>query len=226
MSATHLAIIMDGNGRWAKQQGLSRTEGHKVGAEKVREMTTYCSKQAAIKQLTLYAFSTENWKRPKLEVEFLMKLLSKYLKNETEVYLQNGVKFQAIGDISRFSNRLKDEIQALQNATARCTQLTQYMALNYGAHDEICRAANQLVQQNSAITPESLQAALDQPHNVDLLIRTGNEQRLSNFLLWQCVYAEFFFTPTLWPDFTTSELETMLNDFGKRERRFGAISAS
>ena len=220
----HVAIIMDGNGRWAKERGLNRTAGHEEGAKTVRRITQYCS-DIKVKYLTLYAFSTENWERPKLEVEFLMKLLEKYLKKELEVYLQNNIRFKAIGDLSRFSKSLQNTIYETQNKTANCSGLTQVLALNYGSKNEIIRAVKKLNELNLEVTEENLELCLDTAGmgDVDVLIRTSGEVRLSNYLLWQNAYAEMFFTQTYWPDFTASELDDILSDFSKRERRFGGI---
>ncbi|MBD3809268.1 MAG: di-trans,poly-cis-decaprenylcistransferase [Sulfuricurvum sp.] len=220
---SHIAIIMDGNGRWAEAQGRNRSHGHEQGAEIVRTITSYCSNHPEIDQLSLYAFSTENWKRPKLEVEFLMKLLEKYLKSERSTYLNNNVRFEPIGDLSIFSKSLRKVIDDLQNATHDCNGLVQNLALNYGARDEIVRAVNNLLP-HTPITVEQLNNALDCKHNIDLLIRTGGDHRLSNFLLWQSAYAELFFTDTLWPDFTTKELETIIKKFRTVERRFGGLN--
>jgi len=219
----HLAIIMDGNGRWAKKRGLKRVEGHKRGAEVVRDITTYCAKNPEIEILTLYAFSTENWKRPKMEVDFLMRLLENYLKKELDTYIKNDVKFETIGDISKFSDKLKKRIEYTKEVTKNNKKLTQVLALNYGSRDEITRAVKKLIEKNEEITPENIQKNLDISRDVDLLIRTSGEIRVSNFLLWQIAYAEMFFTKTLWPDFTSNELETIINEFKKRERRFGGI---
>jgi undecaprenyl diphosphate synthase len=219
----HLAIIMDGNGRWAKKRGLKRIEGHKKGAEVVKEITTYCANNPEISILTLYAFSTENWKRPKMEVEFLMKLLDNWLKNELETYIKNDVKFETIGNIEKFSDKLKKRIEKTKEITKNNKKLTQVLALNYGSKNEITRAVKKLMQINEEITEENIQKHLDISRDVDLLIRTSGEVRLSNFLLWQCAYAEMFFTKTLWPDFTVDELDIILKDFKKRERRFGGI---
>jgi undecaprenyl diphosphate synthase len=220
----HIAMIMDGNGRWAKERGLKRTAGHKKGAEVVREITTYCAK-IGIKYLTLYAFSTENWKRPKLEVEYLMKLLEKYLKEELEVYLENNIKFRAIGDLSKFSKSLQNRILKTQEATSSCTGLTQVLALNYGSKDEIIRAIKKLNEKGLEVSEENLETCLDTAGipPVDIMIRTSGEVRLSNYLLWQNAYAEMFFIQTYWPDFTKSELDDIISDFSKRERRFGAV---
>ncbi len=219
----HIAIIMDGNGRWAEQQGKKRVKGHEAGAKIVKEITTYCSNNPEIERLTLYAFSTENWKRPRLEVEFLMKLLDNYLKNELEVYLQNNVRFEPIGDIRAFSKSLQKTIVMVQEKTAHCDGLVQSLALNYGAQDEIVRAVNSLKNTDSDITAQMLFNALDCKHSVDLLIRTGGDKRLSNFLLWQAAYAELFFVDTLWPDFSVKELEKIIKKFKKVERRFGGL---
>jgi len=219
----HLAIIMDGNGRWAKKRGLKRIEGHKKGAEVVKEITTYCANNPEIDMLTLYAFSTENWKRPKMEVDFLMKLLDNWLKKELDTYIKNDVKFETIGDITKFSDKLKKRIEHTKEVTKNNKKLTQVLALNYGARDEITRAVKKLIEKSEEITPENIQKNLDLSRDVDLLIRTSGEVRVSNFLLWQIAYAEMFFTPTLWPDFTSVELEKILNEFKKRERRFGGI---
>lgn len=220
----HIAMIMDGNGRWAKERGLKRTAGHKKGAEVVREITTYCA-EIGIKYLTLYAFSTENWKRPKLEVEYLMKLLEKYLKDELKVYLENNIKFRAIGDLSKFSKSLQTRILKTQELTSSCSGLTQVLALNYGSKDEIIRAIKKLNEKGLEVSEENLEACLDTAGipPVDIMIRTSGEVRLSNYLLWQNAYAEMFFIQTYWPDFTKSELDDIVSDFSRRERRFGAV---
>jgi len=219
----HLAIIMDGNGRWAKKRGLKRIDGHKKGAEVVKEITTYCANNPEISILTLYAFSTENWKRPKMEVEFLMKLLDNWLKKELDTYMKNNVKFETIGDISKFSDKLKKRIEYTKEQTKNNTKLTQVLALNYGSKNEITRAVKKLISLNEEITEENIQKNLDISRDVDILIRTSGEIRLSNFLLWQCAYAEMFFTNTLWPDFTAEELDKIIKAFHLRERRFGGI---
>ena len=220
----HIAMIMDGNGRWAKERGLNRTSGHEEGAKTVRRMTQYCS-DIGIKYLTLYAFSTENWERPKLEVEFLMKLLERYLKKELEVYLKNNIKFKAIGDLNRFSKSLQKTISDTEIKTSNCTGLTQVLALNYGSKNEIIRAIKKLNEQNLEVNESNLESCLDTAGmgDVDILIRTSGEIRLSNYLLWQNAYAEMFFTQTYWPDFSESELDDIISDFIKRERRFGGI---
>ncbi|KIM10545.1 MAG: UDP pyrophosphate synthase [Sulfuricurvum sp. PC08-66] len=221
--AQHLAIIMDGNGRWAKARGQNRTKGHEKGAEVIRTISEYAANHPQIAQLTLYAFSTENWKRPKTEVDFLMKLLERYLDSERDTYLKNSIRFNTIGDLSVFSPKLQAKIAQLKTDTAHGEKLLHTLAFNYGAHDEITRAAQKLQASQTPITVESLTAALDMPTPVDLLLRTGGDMRLSNFLLWQASYAELFFTPTLWPDFTAQELDAILSKFAGIERRFGGI---
>ena len=221
--AKHIAIIMDGNGRWAEMQGKKRVKGHEAGAKVVKAITTYCSNNEEIERLTLYAFSTENWKRPRLEVEFLMKLLEKYLKDELPSYLENNVKFEPIGDTRAFSKSLQKTIKMVEEKTAHCDGLVQSLALNYGAQDEILRAVNSLKKSEKEITNEMLSNALDCKEDVDILIRTGGDRRLSNFLLWQAAYAELFFIDKLWPDFSSKDLEKIVKEFTKRERRFGGL---
>ncbi|MGB6329947.1 MAG: di-trans,poly-cis-decaprenylcistransferase [Halarcobacter sp.] len=220
----HIAIIMDGNGRWAKERGLKRTAGHEEGAKRVRDITTHCS-DIGVKYLTLYAFSTENWSRPKLEVEFLMKLLDSWLKKELPIYLKNSTKFKAIGDISRFSKSLQKTITQTEEKTANGTELTQVLALNYGSQDEMLRAMKKLREKDLEITKENFEACLDTAGMppVDMLIRTSGEIRLSNYLLWQNAYAEMFFVSSYWPEFSTQDLDDLISDFNSRERRFGGI---
>jgi len=221
----HLAVIMDGNGRWAKERGLKRTKGHEQGAEVIRDITTYCANHPTIKSVTFYAFSTENWKRPKLEVDFLMKLLDRYLKNELETYQRDNVRFQAIGNIGEFSKALQKRIYQTQKATKENTKLTQVLALNYGGRAEITQAVNRLISEGKKeVTEEEISAALQTPYSdIDLLIRTSGEERISNFLLWQLSYAELYFSPTLWPDFTTEELDRIIHNYTQRTRRFGGL---
>jgi len=223
-SIRHLALIMDGNGRWAKERGLKRTKGHEAGAEVIREITTFCASHPTIETVTHYAFSTENWKRPKLEVDFLMKLLDRYLKSELKTYQKENIKFLAIGDLGKFSKALQERITITQEATKDNSRLTQILALNYGGRDEIVRAVHKLLDSGESVTEESIGDALDTPyHDIDLLVRTSGEQRLSNYLLWQLSYSELTFTDTLWPDFTPAELEKIIQDFEQRNRRFGGI---
>jgi undecaprenyl diphosphate synthase len=213
---------MDGNGRWAKQRGQNRTAGHEVGAKVARAITQKAN-ELDIKYITLYAFSTENWKRPKVEVEFLMKLLERYLDNERKTYLDNNIRFKTIGNMTALSKRLRAKIETLTNDTAHHSGVTQVLAINYGSHDEILRAFEKLGHKPQS--PLDIENALDTAGMppVDILIRTGGEKRLSNFLLWQAAYAELFFTDTLWPDFSDSEFETIISEFKTRNRRFGGI---
>lgn len=219
----HIAIIMDGNGRWAKNRGLiERTKGHEKGADTVRAITTHAAK-VGIDTLVLYAFSTENWKRPKSEVDYLMKMLDRYLENELETLQKNSIKFGTIGDISRFSSSLQNRIIYTIDSTKNNTGLHQILALNYGAKDEIVRSVRKILEQNRDIDEDSLSEQLDLGVDIDLLIRTGGEKRISNFLLWQIAYSELFFTDTLWPEFTTDEFDKILSEFKVRERRFGGL---
>jgi len=221
---THLAIIMDGNGRWAKERGYIRTKGHEQGANVTRDITEYCAKHPTIETVTFYAFSTENWKRPKYEVSFLMKLLNSWLLNELETYHKFGAKFETIGNIEGFSPKLQKTIAYIKKETAHHTNVTQILALNYGSREEIAKAASRLAKRNEEITEESLGNEINTPYTeIDLMVRTSGEQRLSNFLLWQLSYSEFFFTPTLWPDFTPTELEDIIGQYVNRERRFGGV---
>ena len=221
----HIAIIMDGNGRWAKQQGfLKRIVGHEEGAKRVRELTIHASKMG-VKYLTLYAFSTENWKRSESEVGFLMKLMDRYLKNELSLFLENNVRFETIGDLRKLPDSLKERIAYTKEKTAHFTGLTQVLAVNYGSKDEIVRAVNKAVKAGVEVTEKSFDTLLDTKNMapVDILIRTGGDKRLSNYLLWQAAYSELFFTDTLWPDFTTDKLDEVIEKFKKIERRFGGV---
>jgi len=221
----HLAIIMDGNGRWAEQRGQNRTKGHEAGAEVIRDITTFCSNHTDIKSVTFYAFSTENWKRPKLEVDFLMRLLDRYLKNELKTYQEQNIRFQAIGNIDEFSKALQNRIRETEERTRNNTDLTQILALNYGGRAEITQAVNSLIDSGKTHLSEAdISSALQTPYSdIDLLIRTSGEERISNFLLWQLSYSEFYFTQTLWPDFNADELNEIIEDFEQRNRRFGGI---
>ena len=220
----HLAIIMDGNGRWAQNRGLSRIEGHKKGADAVRNITIFCS-QNDVRYLTLYAFSTENWKRPKEEVDFLMKLFYVYLKQELKTYLKYKIRFKVIGNKEGLSKKLQDTIQFVEDKTKHFEGLTQVLAINYGSRDEIIRAVQKLNEKDIEINEENFNNCLDTADmpDVDLLVRTSGEIRLSNYLLWQLAYAEMHFTNTYFPDFNSSELEEIIIDFQHRNRRFGKI---
>ncbi len=220
----HLAIIMDGNGRWAKERGLRRIKGHEAGIETVRKVTEYCADHPEIETLTLYAFSTENWKRPKMEVDYLMHLLEKHIRLERERYMQHGIRFETIGNLSPFSQKLRKTLEETKALTASNRRLVQILALNYGGRDEIVRSVQRTLEAGEEINEANITRHLDTPYgDVDLMIRTSGEQRLSNFLLWQLSYAELAFTPTYWPDFSVEELENLIEQYKQRQRKFGGI---
>jgi len=221
---------MDGNGRWAKQRHMPRTVGHAKGASVVRDLVTACVDKG-IKHLTLFAFSTENWKRPEEEVSTLMGLFIQYLEKEMQDMQAEGVRLNVIGDTSRFPQTLQDKIKATEQSTAHNTGIVLNVAANYGGQWDIVQAVKawQLAHPEKALgdlSPEALSpflSAADQPEP-DLLIRTGGESRISNFMLWQLAYAELYFTDVLWPDFDVQQLLKALDWFAARERRFGAVS--
>jgi undecaprenyl diphosphate synthase len=224
----HIAIIMDGNGRWAKKRLMPRISGHKKGLESVRTVITQCQK-LNIPFLTLFAFSTENWLRPTQEVNFLMSLFQESIKKESSVLIKHNVRFKLIGDRKPFSKKLVDKIRELEKLTEKNTGLTLNIAINYGGRWDIVNAVNayqkkthckKLITQKNLIQNLSLNYAPDP----DLLIRTGGEKRISNFLIWQFSYSELYFTETLWPDFNERALMTALFEFQKRERRYGKTS--
>ena len=225
LSLKHIAIIMDGNGRWAKKQGyLKRIKGHEVGAARVRELTIHAS-NVGIEYLTLYAFSTENWKRPQAEVSFLMTLLDRYLEKELSLFVDNNIRFETIGDLSKLTPALQNRIADTKAKTENFTGLTQVLAINYGSKDELVRAINIAIKEGKEVDEKSFDTLLDTKNMppVDILIRTGGDKRLSNYLLWQCAYSELFFTQTLWPDFSNDELDSMIDKFKTIERRFGGL---
>jgi undecaprenyl diphosphate synthase len=226
-----VAIIMDGNGRWARQRLLSRIQGHEKGAEAVRTTVRTC-RERGIPFLTLYAFSTENWQRPKTEVTALMGLLRRFLESELRELLKNGIRLHVIGRRDRLPENVQKALAAAVNDTRQNSTLQLTLALSYGGRDEITRAAQSLAVEVQAgrirpadITEELLSARLDTAGipDPDLLIRTGGDMRVSNFLLWQLAYTEIFVTPTLWPDFTPELFQQILKDFQSRERRFGRV---
>ncbi|WP_149554115.1 polyprenyl diphosphate synthase [Treponema pectinovorum] len=224
---THVALIMDGNGRWAKNKGLPRTAGHKEGLSSAKKIVAAAAK-LGIKYVTLYTFSTENWKRAQEEVGYLMTLIKGHLRAEFQFYKNNGIKIEHIGDLSGLPKDVQSEIIKAKEETKDFTGTTCILAINYGSRDEIVRAVKKLIenkQVSSLITEQELSSQLDLPFvpDVDLMIRTGGEQRLSNFLLWQCAYAEFIFTDTLWPDYTEDEFFDNIIEFQKRNRRFGSV---
>jgi len=213
----HLAVIMDGNGRWAQARHLPRLAGHKAGADALDRVMHYC-KAAGIEYLTVYAFSTENWKRSEEEVSGLMKLLSTFIRSKEKTLVKEGVRFRVIGRRSDLSEKLQREIAALEEKTA-AGAFTLVVALSYGGRDEIVRAAEKYRGGGEAEFAKLLDTG-DIP-DPDLIVRTSGELRLSNFLLWQAAYAEFYFTDVLWPDFDQAEFDRALASFGKRERRLG-----
>lgn len=228
----HIAIIMDGNGRWAKQKGMVRAFGHENGTKSVRQTVEACA-EIGIKHLTLYAFSTENWKRPKLEVDTLMKLLVSSLKKEINTLLDNNIKLNAIGNLSSLPKKVYKELQEVIELTKENTHMDLTLALSYGSREELLNAVKEISTKvkNNIISTESIDESVLNAHlytqslpDVDLLIRTSGEQRISNFLLWQIAYAELYFTPVLWPDFTKQHLSDAIIEYQKRERRFGKTS--
>lgn len=221
----HVGIIMDGNGRWAKKRGLSRIKGHEEGA-KVTERIVVAAKNIGIKYLSLFAFSTENWRRPKEEVEFLFSLMHKYIKSKLELFLENDVRFKAIGRLWELPDYLKEGFKCLEEKTAHCSSMTTVFAVNYGGRQEIIDAFNKAIENGEKkLDFETIRKYLYMPElpDLDLLIRTSGELRISNFLLWQSAYTELWFTETLWPDFTEEEFSKAIEDYMKRERRFGGI---
>ena len=227
----HVALILDGNGRWAKAKGLPRNAGHLQGAKAVEDIL-YDAKDMGIKYLTVYAFSTENWSRPEAEVSALMMLLRNYLKTSIKKSMKNNVRCRVIGDRSLLAKDIIEAIENLEKTTAENTGLTFTIAINYGSRDEIRRSFIKLADKvkngeldPSDITEEMIASNLDTEYmpDPDLLIRTCNEQRVSNFLLWQLAYTEFYFTPVAWPDFNKAELEKAVEAYGNRNRKFGGL---
>lgn len=232
---THIAIIMDGNGRWAAARGLPRTMGHQRGSEAVKRAVK-SAQEMGIKYLTLFGFSSENWSRPESEVKELMRLLRSYLRSETAELHKNGIRLRVIGDRNGFDQDIVDLIDNAERLTADNRQITLVMALNYGGRHDILHAAHTLAdyaarekrklseEEVSALFPQFLMTAgIPDP---DLMIRTSGEQRISNFLLWPCAYTEFVFTQTHWPDFDKEDLEKAVKEFTQRDRRFGNIKST
>lgn len=229
----HIAVTMDGNGRWAKKRGLPRSAGHAVGAETFRTIATYC-KDIGVQYFTVYAFSTENWKRPKEEVDALMDLFRKYLREAVETMAARGVAVRILGDLTPLPEDIRALIQEAAEIadTLGSSAATASLCINYGGRDEIKNAVRQIAGQVQAglldpseITEDTISGALYTAHlpDPDLIIRPSGEIRLSNFLLWQSAYAEYYFTPVLWPDFTVKDLEDAITDFNRRSRRFGGV---
>jgi undecaprenyl diphosphate synthase len=224
----HVGIIMDGNGRWAMRRGLPRLAGHHAGTENVRRITIACA-DAGVEVLTLYAFSTENWRRPRAEVRGLMGLLAQRIDQEAAELHRNNVKIRHVGVLEGISPRLAERVRAAVELTRDNTRMILNVAFNYGARDEIARAVQRLVQDGvpaSAVTPELIDRYLDTAGlpDPDLIIRTGGEMRLSNFLLWQAAYAEYYSSPVCWPDFSPDELYRAFVDYARRARRFGGLT--
>ena len=228
----HIAIILDGNGRWAKAKGMPRNYGHTAGAKNV-ETVCQAAHDLGVKYVTMYAFSTENWNRPEGEVEALMKLLESYLKNCIKTADKNNMRVRVIGDTTRLSERFQERIRELEAASAKNDGLNLQIAINYGSRDEMTRAMRRMSEDVAAgkrkpeeITESVFEEYLDTADipDPDLLIRTSGELRLSNFLLWQLAYSEFYFTDVPWPDFHKEELERAIEAYNKRDRRFGGLT--
>ena len=230
----HIGIIMDGNGRWAQKLRRPRTFGHIKGARTAKKIIT-AAREFGLQNLTLYAFSTENWLRPQDEVDFLMSLLARYLKRETASLIEQDIRFSVIGDISRLPKSLQEITTSTVRATAHCQGMNLIFALSYGARAEIVEAAKALALRvrDEGLDVQKIDESLFASHlssfpipAVDLMIRTSGEQRLSNFLLWQSAYAELFFSKTLWPDFSVKEFRAIITAFASRERRFGRVHST
>ncbi|WCM43202.1 isoprenyl transferase [Flavobacterium sp. CBA20B-1] len=228
----HLAIIMDGNGRWAKQKGFLRTIGHENGATAVKRVVEQCTR-LGIPFLTLYAFSTENWNRPQFEVDMLMKLLVKALKKEVKTLQKNNIKLNAIGNLNLLPNNVRKELTEVLEKTKNNNRLTLSLALSYGSRNELIEATKEICNKvkNNIISIDAIDESIINEHlythnlpDVDLLIRTSGEQRISNFLLWQIAYAELYFCDVLWPDFSNEHLFQALEVYQNRERRYGKTS--
>jgi undecaprenyl diphosphate synthase len=219
-SNLHVAIIMDGNGRWAIGRGLPRIAGHSAGAEALRRVVE-AAPDCGIGVLTVYAFSSDNWKRPQAEVDALMALLGCYLSNETGRCLANGVRMSIIGRRDRLPDSLRASIEEAERKTRHCNLLQLRLAIDYSARDAIVFASNSTAGEH--VTRELFEALLGETRPVDILIRTGGEQRLSDFLLWECAYAELIFTNRMWPDFSPFDLQRAIRQYARRERRFGGI---
>jgi len=219
----HVAIIMDGNGRWAKERGLPKIAGHKEGMESLRAAIEYC-RETGVDVLTVYAFSTENWSRPKDEVRALVGFIDRYIDSELENFKKNGIRFNCIGRTDAFPASTRAKIKKITEETKGCSRLTFNAALNYGGRAEIIDAVNSAVSEGKSVDEGTFSGLLytkGQP-DPDLLIRTSGEKRVSNFLLWQISYAEFYFTEKLWPDFKKPDLEDAIVEYQRRNRRFGS----
>jgi len=227
----HVAIIMDGNGRWATERRLPRVAGHTRGVDAVRATVESCARRGG-EFVTLFAFSSENWRRPTDEVSFLMRLFVTALEREIGKLHANGIRLRVVGDISMFDDRIRALIQRAETKTARNTRLTLTIAANYGGRWDLMQAMRKMLARQPMLDPESIDESVLAPHlsmayapEPDLFIRTGGEQRISNFLLWQLAYSELYFTDTFWPDFDAAELDKAFASYRQRERRFGRTSA-
>lgn len=227
---THVGVIMDGNGRWAKKRGMPRKFGHREGAKTFRGITRH-AKAIGIKYITFYAFSTENWKRPKDEVEAIMNLFEKYL-DEVRDFIDENIRVRFIGDRSRLSERLQNKMASVEEDSKDFTSMTLVLAINYGGRDEICHAVRQIAEKVKAgeVDPSEISVDMIQQNlyteeipPVDLVIRPSGEQRLSNFMIWQAAYAEFYYTNILWPDFKNEDLDRAVIAYSERNRRFGGV---
>lgn len=227
----HIAIILDGNGRWAKKKGLPRTVGHTNGAKALQRTIEAC-KKFGVKTLTVYAFSTENWSRPKEEVDFLMNLFLNYLTKQSKKLIENKIRFVVLGDKSRFSPEIQNAMKKLESDTKDFTEFTFNVALNYGGHAEIVKATKEIAQdvKDGKISIDDIDEKIFESHLYthdqlppDLIIRTSGEQRLSGFLLWQCSYSEFYFPQVHFPDFNEEQLKIAIQEYSKRDRRYGKV---
>ena len=220
----HIAIILDGNGRWAQKKGLPRNLGHRQGVETLIKISRYCS-EIGIKHLTVFAFSTENWNRPKEEVDYLMNLLEEYFNGLEKKLRKRNIKLKVIGEKTNLSDKLINIINEVQDKSKNNTGMILNIAFNYGSKDEIINAVKGIIKDNVILSKENIDKYLytSESGNIDLLIRTSGEQRISNFLLWQIAYAELYFTKVYWPDFNKKELHKALESYQKRDRRFGGL---
>lgn len=218
---THIAFIMDGNRRWAKRHGLNKYLGHKKGANSLVEIVKILSSLKKVKYASFFGFSTENWNREQKEVDYLFDIAYNMLVENEEKLLKDNIKFVTMGDVSPLPEKLKDKLLSVQNKTASCTGLTIFVGLNYGGRDDIIQATKKCVALGEDLTIENLKKNLFCPYDIDLLVRTSGEQRVSNFMLFQMAYSEFYFTKKHWPEFDKRQLYLAIKSFSKRHRRFG-----
>ncbi|MFY4733861.1 polyprenyl diphosphate synthase [Campylobacter jejuni] len=216
----HLAVVMDGNRRWARAKGFLAKLGYFQGVKTMQKLMEVCMEEN-ISNLSLFAFSTENWKRPKDEIDFIFELLDRCLDEALEKFEKNNVRLRAIGDLSRLEDKVREKITLVEEETKHCDALCVNLAISYGARDEIIRAAKRVIEKKLELNEENLTQNLDLPLDVDLMLRVGNAKRLSNFLLWQCSYAEIYFSETLFPSLTKREFKRIIKEFRNRERTFG-----